>query len=216
MELKYVVIKYPDVKLNMSDTPKLRGYFGNKYKQSQSMHNHSSNKLIYKYPLVQYKVIGKSPYLVGLCDGASELLISCLNENKIQIEEKIVNIGKVEIVTDMVDFEVTYEVYEYKFVTPWVALNQINERKYSTCNEIERKELLEKILIGNLISMAKGVNYNVDKRIIMKLSISPVSVTLKGIPMYGFIGNFKTNFLIPNYVGLGRSVSRGFGTVEKV
>lgn len=216
MELKYVVIKYPDVKLNMSDAPKLRGYFGNKYKQSQSMHNHKDEKFIYKYPLVQYKVIGKSPYLVGICEGANELLTNCLCESKIQIDEKIIDIGKIEIVTNIVNFEVTDEICEYKFVTPWVALNQINERKYSLSTEVERKELLKKILIGNLISMSKGINYNVDKQIVVELEIKSVSVTLKGIPMYGFIGSFKTNFLIPDYTGLGRSVSRGFGTVKIV
>jgi len=39
---------------------------------------------------------------------------------------------------------------------------------------------------------------------------------LKGTPMLGFLGTFSVNFEIPDYWGIGKSVSRGFGTVMKV
>jgi hypothetical protein len=35
-------------------------------------------------------------------------------------------------------------------------------------------------------------------------------------PMIGFLGNFSVNFEIPDYWGIGKSVSRGFGTVKRV
>ena len=38
---------------------KLRGYIGNKYKEYDILHNHDDNKFIYRYPLVQYKIINK-------------------------------------------------------------------------------------------------------------------------------------------------------------
>jgi hypothetical protein len=31
----------------------------------------------------------------------------------------------------------------------------------------------------------------------------------------GFLGTFSVNFNIPDYLGLGKSVSRGFGPVKK-
>jgi len=31
----------------------------------------------------------------------------------------------------------------------------------------------------------------------------------------GFLGTFSVNFEIPDYWGIGKSVSRGFGTVKK-
>jgi hypothetical protein len=34
--------------------------------------------------------------------------------------------------------------------------------------------------------------------------------------MVGFRGEFYINFDIPQYLGIGRNVSRGFGTVVKV
>jgi len=34
--------------------------------------------------------------------------------------------------------------------------------------------------------------------------------------MLGFLGEFEVNFDIPDYLGIGKSVSRGFGTVKKI
>jgi len=42
----------------------------------------------------------------------------------------------------------------------------------------------------------------------------PAKVLSKGVPMVGFTGAFSVNFEIPNLLGLGKSVSRGFGTVK--
>jgi hypothetical protein len=34
--------------------------------------------------------------------------------------------------------------------------------------------------------------------------------------MLGFLGTFSVNFDIPDYWGIGKSVSRGFGTIVKM
>ncbi|MDA8215778.1 MAG: CRISPR-associated endonuclease Cas6 [Nitrospiraceae bacterium] len=38
----------------------------------------------------------------------------------------------------------------------------------------------------------------------------------KGTPMLGFLGTFSVNFEIPDYWGIGKSVSRGVGTVKRI
>ena len=39
---------------------------------------------------------------------------------------------------------------------------------------------------------------------------------LKGTTMIDFLGTFSVNFEIPDYWGIGKSVSRGLGTVKRV
>jgi len=34
--------------------------------------------------------------------------------------------------------------------------------------------------------------------------------------MVGFKETFAVNFELPNYIGLGKSVSRGFGTIKRI
>ncbi len=57
------------------DAHKLRGYFGNVFKEhSPLLHNHfEDGKNRYAYPLVQYKVIKIIPVLMGLSDGTKLL-----------------------------------------------------------------------------------------------------------------------------------------------
>jgi len=40
-------------------------------------------------------------------------------------------------------------------------------------------------------------------------------VRLKKVEMAAFTGSFVTNFTIPDYFGLGKSISRGFGTIVR-
>ena len=45
-------------KFHKRDAEKLRGYFGNIYKEEDLFHNHlDNNKVIYRMPLIQYKII---------------------------------------------------------------------------------------------------------------------------------------------------------------
>jgi len=99
-----------------------------------------------------------------------------------------------------------------------LALNEKNYAKYLKLKIWkEKKEFLAKILIGNIISMSKSLDYTVPAPIKADMqNIREVKTSLKGLPMIGFLGNFSVNFEIPDYFGLGKSVSRGFGTIEKL
>lgn len=64
--------------------------------------------------------------------------------------------------------------------------------------------------------MSKSLGYKVPESIKADIhDLKEVPTKLKGTPMLGFLGNFSVNFDIPNYWGIGKSVSRGFGTVKK-
>ena len=100
----------------------------------------------------------------------------------------------------------------------WLALNENNYKKYRLLGtQAKRRDILKKVLVGNIISMAKGLGYTITAPIEASIvKIREVHASLKNTSMLGFLGNFSVNFEIPNYLGLGKSVSRGFGTVVKV
>ncbi len=115
-------------------------------------------------------------------------------------------------------FGVSDEKITYSFLAPWLALNEKNYEQYQKLGTwAERKQLLEKILIGNIISMSKSLGYPVPEPIKANIGkMKEVSIKLKGTPMLGFLGTFSVNFEIPDYWGMGKSVSRGFGTIIRV
>ena len=75
--IQTVIIQFPEITLKTRDAHKLRGYFGNLFKEySPLLHNHyETGELRYKYPLVQYKVLDKVPTLVAIKEGAQ--LLTC-------------------------------------------------------------------------------------------------------------------------------------------
>jgi len=134
-----------------------------------------------------------------------------LNSHIYEIMEKIINVKEEE-------FGIQNGNIPYSFLTLWLALNEENYRKYLQLkNWQEEKDLLSKILIGNLLSISKSLGYTVPEPIKADIQyMKEVKTSLKGTPMIGFLGTFSVNFQIPDYWGIGKSVSRGFGTIKKI
>ena len=113
------------------------------------------------------------------------------------------------------EYGISDDYIKYEFLSPWVALNQKNIDIYRNCSDMEKEEMLKKILIGNIISMSKGLNYTVSDEVKCWVNLKKVDVNIKNIKHTGFMGEFKVNFSIPDYLGLGKNVSKGFGTIKK-
>ena len=83
---------------------------------------------------------------------------------------------------------------------------------------VERIGLLEKILVGNLMSLFKGIGIHIDTDI--KVSITDIksqhTIRYKDVRLSAFDMEFKTNVQLPDYIGIGKSVSQGFGIVEAI
>lgn len=215
MNLEVCTVKYSELRLKNRDAEKIRGYIGNRYIDNNLLHNHDDNKFIYRYPLVQYKVIDNIPTIIGINEAANIVAKIGLFEDELIIRDVSYDINKKEINKENFEFGCTDDYIEYEFVTPWIAINQKNRAEYQYGNEIKKEEILKKILIGNIISMSKGLGYTVSKQLICWINVEEKRVKLKGITHVGFVGKFKVNFKIPDYLGLGKSVSRGFGTIKK-
>ena len=217
--IKQTIIRFPELKLQTRDAHKLRGYFGNLFhRYSPLLHNHfEDGRLRYAYPLVQYKVIDAIPMLVGFREGAD-----LLAELFLKINELNINGIKYPILSKHIDYRQVNlfpegRLHRYTFKTLWMALNQENYRHYRQINNSdEKKTLLNGILINNILSFYKGMNYWTDERILALTHVSPKRTRFKNQPMLAFTGNFMTNALIPDYAGIGKSVARGFGTVIRI
>lgn len=203
---------------NRGDAEKIRGYLGNLFWDDPYVHHHKSDgSLIYRYPCVQYKVINGLCLLIGFHEGLEAVKKTFHDLKEINLDgrwEEILCKG-LESYTD--SFTVVSSQISYSFHTPWLALNEKNYEKYQKLGSWpKKKELLEKILIGNIISMSKSLGYTVPEPIKAKIqNLKEVPTKLKGTPMLGFLGTFSVNFEIPDYWGIGKSVSRGFGTVKR-
>lgn len=216
-EIKIFRLSFPEVKLATRDGHKLRGFVAGLFPEYDEFHNHGERGWLYRYPIIQYKVIKGIPYIIGLNQGADKL-----EQVEDDLEELILGSRKVPIYEKAltISYEiigVLDDVIEYTFVTPWMALNQTNYWQYQTGSGVEQREKLRSVIIGNLLSLSKGLNYRVEKKIFVDIgNLKPIETRFKDQTMIAFTGNFYVNFTIPNYLGIGKSVSRGFGTVQRL
>jgi len=208
----------------MADVPleghgnSLRGYFAKKFPQFDILHNHKKDgTFLYLYPRIQYRIINGTAYIIGIEEGVNLLReIEPLIE-MVELKGKIYSIIKKQLVSEDVRFGLTDSLNRYSFIRPWMALNEKNYIFYKRIRAQKNKdEFLRNILTGNLLSIAKSFGYIVDHEITVTNSkFQETEIFLKGTPMLGFLGTFSVNFEIPDYWGIGKSVSRGFGTVVK-
>ncbi|MBT3387307.1 MAG: DNA repair protein [Desulfobacula sp.] len=221
--MKKAILYFNNIKLNPSQIQKLRGYVGNVFAEHDLIHNHDSDsgKSIYRYPLIQFKIIDHTPCIVALTEKAVQVFSKIfMSLDEIVIEGKVIPVFEKDLKVESTEFGFSDEMFMYEFVgAPWMSLNQNNFKRFIALkNERERKKLLNRILVGNILSMSKYLGVHLEKEQIIQTDtqLKQTKAILKGKQMMGFKGIFKANFMIPNYLGLGKSVSRGFGTIRRL
>lgn len=181
-------------------------------------HNHlSDEKFSYNYPLIQYKMISHKPSIICLDYGVDEIHKFFENRDwSIEISDRKINLSVDKINLNSFTMQVWDKKWLYT-IREWIALNQVNYLKYEELESVvEKIQFLERILKGNILSFAKGIEWNVDKNI--ELSITefrePRKIKMKKNTLLAFSLDFKCNVFIPNFIGLGKGVSSGYGIVH--
>jgi hypothetical protein len=215
-QLFITLIRFPDIHLETRDAHKLRGYFGNLFKEhSPLLHNHfEDGQLRYKYPLVQYKVIQEVPMLVGVNEGATLLTALFLKIHELQINGRTYPLMQKNLDHYQATAGLTNDLHSYRFENLWMALNQENHKRYGLLkNQEEKQALLNTLLKNNLLSFFKGIDIWLEASLMTKGTFTEHVTQFKNQAMLAFSGEFVTNALLPDFIGLGKAVSRGFGTV---
>jgi len=197
------------------DASKLRGYIGNEFKDYPILHHHMEEAgYIYSYPKVQYKIIGGTPVIVGIEEGRDVLKKISDDITELLLGHNTYRIENIQMNQRNAEFGDCRENHHYKFLTPWLALNPDNYQNFEKIVDWkERKIFLNRILVGNILSMCKGLNFMVDRRLCVHSHLENVNAMYKGVTHIGFMGEFRVNFKIPDFLGIGKGVSQGFGSV---
>lgn len=207
--------------ISFNEIPYLRGAIIKITKNQEILfHNHDKdNTFRYDYPLIQYKRINGNAAIIFIERGTDKI-IDFINNNK-----DYADIGnrKTKLEIEKVDANDTLvQIWESEFtysIRKYLPLNKINYEKYiKTDDIIEKYKILENVLIGNILSFAKGMGIYFNNKI--KVTIlqvdEPKVYRFKNIKMMGFDIRFKSNVSLPDYIGLGKGVSIGFGMIKRL
>jgi len=202
--------------ISNSEIPAFRAAVIEKVGRDQIMFHHhvTDTKYLYQYPLIQYKAISHQPTLICIGPGVDEVHKYFEKRNwNIMVNERSLEMKISKLQLHQFTLQVWNRLFDYT-ISNWIALNNENLEKYNSLKAFaERISFLEKILTGNILAFAKGVEWNIDKQI--QLSIldfrEPRTVKLKTSDLIGFNVSFSTNVFLPDYIGLGKAVSKGYG-----
>jgi hypothetical protein len=135
----------------------------------------------------------------------------------LHIGRRITLAGDTSVNTQEVTLECDDTMRAYE-ITRWLPLNQYNYSIYlQKRGLVEKLTMLEGILVGNILSFAKGVGTFFDKQVECHiLDIQQTgNVQYKGVELMSFSAKFECNIPLPEYIGLGKSASLGNGIIKR-
>lgn len=169
---------------------------------------------LFLYPRVQVKILNEQIYFVGIKEGVEPI-------QSIVETLKVMNFGNITF--EVEGFEVELEenrfmpstrMIRYKFLTPWVALNEMNLMKYKYMYGDERLKLLTRLLTQNIVFLAKEMGLELQSKIYSKLNLESLYPRLVDDGQMGsFQGEFRSNFVLPNFLGVGNGITKGYGVL---
>ena len=194
-----------------------RAYFTVKLEEYTALKKNNDTTFIYRYPAVQCKQIKNTLMVIGISQGAALLEQLSHERNEILSGKNTCTILERDAIIRNEEFKISNITHTYEFLTPWLALNQQNAKKfYDLKGKPERDAFIHRILIGNLKTLAKSLDYKTPVPINCEAKIRFRIDWMGRENVMVFLGKFRTNLRIPDYFGIGQSVSQGFGTMKSV
>ncbi|MBC6994622.1 CRISPR-associated endonuclease Cas6 [Neolewinella lacunae] len=210
-------LTFSGLHLRAADAGKLRGYFAAAFgDRSILFHNHTEEDgFRYAYSNIQYKVLGGVPTVVGVAEGARLVLLAFADVEELNLDGQRVRVDDKELRADRIEAGVIDELREYRLATPLFMFNQDNYALFRTLPDAEGAAFLTKLLRSHLVTALRGIGCTVtpERPIMVLPRLEKRLVNVKNQPMQMYVGTFTANVALPPAIGIGKSISKGFGTV---
>ena len=182
-------------------------------------HNHTENGVSYHYPRIQYKRIHQKAAIVCVKEGIKAIVeLFCTGNYHYRIGNRDVDMLIESINTYETDIDFCEEPRHYRLLN-WLPLNSENYKEYQSIEVLAQRILfLEEKLIGNLLAFFTEMGFRADKQIDLHITnITGQRLTrYKGVKLMAFDVEFKANLALPQYIGIGKSASVGYGILTKI
>ena len=166
------------------------------------------------YPRIQVKIHNEEIFLVGINQGVDPIL---------KIQEKIDDLNFGDITFEVLEKSVEEKedafffssiLHKYKFISSWVGLNLNTSKKYTSKSDEDKLQYLNDLIAKNIVFISRETGFELPKNIYSKINVLSLKPTQLDQNGWGaFEGEFYTNLILPNYIGIGNGITRGYGTI---
>ena len=192
----------------------LRGAIAHAFPDDDRFHQHDANgKQLYRYPHIQYRWKDGYGIVAGWISGAETLLNVPWLDLPLTIGKDKVMVADAIIATQYAQFGISDYLLHYRFLTPVLLFKAENYKKYKQLDsEIARCYERERLLVAQLLSPMRGLNVNFEVQLYAAFTnFETCQCHLKNQTMLGIKGEFVSNALLPEGLGIGHAVSHGYG-----
>lgn len=215
--INLLTLTFPELRMQPRDADKLRGYFLTAFgKDSILFHNHLPDGTFnYAYPLIQYKVLRGIPTVVGIGQGARDIMAHFSEIKEMNINGQLLKINSKLMDMASPEVGVISKLNSFSFQTPYFPFTQKNYAAFKTLSESEKKERLNTLIRNHLIQAMKGMGIDISSMptLMVMADLNPRFVFFKNQRMQMYTGNFTANIDFPINVGIGKSTAKGFGSL---
>lgn len=174
-------------------------------------------KTLHRYPALLCKQVKGELVLVGICQGADFLWQITAGNQELEAGDISCRIISRDPVIRHEEFGIDGKMHSYEFLTQWLALNQQYAKKfYDLSGKPARDAFMEKLLVSHLTTLAKSLDYVPPEPVTCRAKVKFLRERIDRENVIVFLGKFSTNLRIPDYLGIGQSVSQGYGTVRGI
>ena len=194
-------------------TRQLRGTLAEAFGADDLFHQHDANgKLLYRYPLVQYRWQAGQGLVVGWGEAASRLLALPWLDLALQLGEESVTVGDAALTLHYEPFGVSEQLLHYQLVSPVLLFKSENYRRYQRLDERGQRAERDRLLRSNLLMAMRGLGVEFPERLYAAFTRPRRwNCHYKGQEMAGIGGELVTNAMLPEGLAIGHAVSHGFG-----
>lgn len=166
------------------------------------------------YPRVQIKILNEQVYMIGINEGVDPIVELAERLDILDFGNITFQVFDTEVDIKDDQFRAVDRLIRYRLLTPWVALNQTTGSRYRFLNNSERIAFLNRLLGQNIVFLAREMGVELQDKIFTKVNLTSMFPKPVDERNWGaFSGEFRTNFLLPNYLGIGNGITRGYGAV---
>ena len=154
-EIPYISICLSTDKPVKKTPYQIKGSIMRKYPKSDivpMLNGKYRNKFL--YPRVQVKILNDQIFFVGIQEGVHPIKSLIAEIKNLDLGDITFEITDTKINEEGL-FKQTDKIVEYKFITPWVALNRASSKKYHKIKIAERNNFLNYLLGKNIIFLSK-------------------------------------------------------------
>ncbi|HMQ46498.1 MAG TPA: CRISPR-associated endonuclease Cas6 [Saprospiraceae bacterium] len=186
-------------------------------------HNHNNaqernSNYHYRYPFIQYHLSQGRPRMLFINEAIDEARHFFAQSNwDLLLGERAYKSAIHELKAVQVSFGLLPDMRHY-IVRRWIGLNSNNYPTYLATESLgQRIAILERILAGNVISMANAFQYRFPERFQLHITelLDSRIIHYKGVALQAMDIRFSANVALPLGIALGRGGSLGYGRLTQ-